>query len=680
MSFLAELRRRNVIRMAGLYLVGAWLFLQIAETLLPIFDTPAWVLKALVMLLALGFVPAMVLSWLFELTPEGIKRDGTSEPGQLPSANTAQRMDRLLLLGLIAVAGLVLADRFWPRGTPSDPSSSAAKSIGVAQNTGLVAVLPFQNRSVREEDAFLAEGIHDDLLTQLSKVASLRVISRTSMMRYLGSDKSIREIASETGAAVVLEGAVQRSGNQVRINMQLIDGSNDEHLWAETYDRELSADNLFAIQADIARVVTRALKTVLTADEEAALTAGSTGNVEAYQAFLQGKLLLQRSNRISPESVEQVLVYFDRAIALDPAFADAWARKARAQVAGYWFSGDQALRTAATTSLEQAKRLAPQGIETWLAEAYYAYAVQQDYRSAEALLQQVLQRLPEHAEAWLLRGYVARRDGRFDDALRALQRSLQIDPVNEPALDMLPHVYLHLGRFDQAAVGLAQADQLGIKSDLTAMLMELQQGKVDAAWAAVNGPDRLIPSFPYRVARASRDPERIAQALSPSLWPEDLRQPRGYPEDYALAQAEALLLAGQREQAMTALRDIEKRMLAMANPYPDGWRQSAQYLPCQLPGLLGDLDGVRAAERSYLDSNPTDVVTGIHIRQELAAAFALAGDPARAIEHLEFVAKVTSPASFLTASIDPRLDSIRTQPGYLALKSNYERWASEQPP
>jgi TolB-like protein/thioredoxin-like negative regulator of GroEL len=684
MDLFAELRRRNVIRMAGLYLVGSWLLVQVAETVLPAFDVPGWVLRGTIILLAIGFVPALVFAWIFEMTPEGLRRDAELDPARPIAPQAARRMDQLTLAGVLVLLAVVAADRWWPHAAaPADPDVPASATAVVsassrARENGVVAVLPFRNRSVREEDAFFAEGIHDDLLTQLSKVASLRVISRTSMMRYRDSDKSIPEIARETGAAVVLEGAVQRSGDQVRITMQLIDGATDEHLWAETYDRALTADTLFAIQADIARVVTGALQAVLTPAEEAALAAGSTRSVEAYEAFLQGKLLSQ-FDRISTERIGRALAQFDTAIALDPQFADAWARKSRAQMAGYWYAvGDPALREAAAVTLAEATRLAPEATETWMAQAYFAYWVQRDYAGAEVQLARVLARSPEHAEAWLARAFVARRDGRFEDALGALRRALQIDPINAEAWSELGSTLTLLGRFDPAAEALSEAKRLGLDVRRYRVSLQHSRGSPQAAWALIDGPDPSEPALAFRTALMTRDMQHIALALSPTLWPESLRSPPGHPEAYALAQAEALLFGGQRVEAEAALRAIDTRLRALDVPYPGGWGTNAHYWPCDLPGLLGDLDGVLAAERDYLENAPRDVWASADIRIALAIALARAGDVERSLEHLEAISELLGPSVYPLISINPRLDTLRTHPRYLQLKADYERFAAGQ--
>jgi TolB-like protein len=678
MSFFAELKRRNVFRVAAAYAVIAWLLIQAADILLGNFGAPEWVFKSFTALLLLGFPLALFLSWAYELTPEGLKRDANVPAEQSIAPAAGRRLDRLILVGLVVLITVVAADRFWPREPAPPEAGAAAGGVAVASEAGLVAVLPFRNRSVRAEDAFFAEGIHDDLLAQLSKIAGLRVISRTSMQRYADSDKSVPEIASELGAAVVLEGAVQRSGDQVRITVQLIDGATDVHLWAETYDRELTAETLFAIQADIARVITAALQVVLTPAEAASLAAGSTQSIEAYEAFLQGTLLSQY-DRISAERLTRAVGFFDQAIALDPGYADAHARKARAQLAGYWYAfTEPSWREDALRSLESAQRLAPESTETWLAEAYYHYWGRLDYARAEAALTRVLARSPEHVEAWLARAFVARRDGRFEDAMTAFRRVLEIDPVQIEALLDFTIFLSQLGEFAEAAAVMEQARRLGADTRERGIELALNRGDPEAAWGYIEGVFERWLRYPFSAALAGRDPQRIALALSPNVWPVEVRGPAGYPEAHALAQAEGLLVTGQVAQAQTELRAIRARLQALDVPYPGGWAANAEYWPCLLPGLLGDLEGVRAAEQDYLENAPRDVYASLNIRRELAVAFARAGDPGRALDHLEAVAGLSGPNAWLRFSIEPGLDALHGHPRWRALEANYDRWAAER--
>ena len=683
MSLFNELKRRNVFRVAIAYIVMAWLLMQVADVILNNIEAPGWVFRVILLVIGIGFLLALFFAWAFELTPDGLKRDADVTPEQSIAPQTARRMERIIL-ALFALALVFFAiDKFVL--APERESSLVAEAVKDSQDVTPVisdksiAVLPFRNRSVLEEDAFFAEGIHDDLLTQLSKVASLRVISRTSMMRYADTTKSIPEIAKELGAAVVLEGAVQRAGDKVRVNVQLIDGASDVHLWAENYDRALTTETIFAIQADIAQAVASATQVVLSPEETSALQAGSTQNLQAYEAFLRGKLL-SRTNSISTKSSQLAIAAFDRAIALDPEFADAYARKAQIQLLSYWLAvGSSTLREDSLESLLQAQRLAPDSIETLMAEVYEYYYGQLDYARADSTLNKILARVPNNAEAWGASAYVARRDGRFDDAIAALERSLAINPLDVDIINsMVEMLIMVTGDFDEAATMLQRAKQLGGDTRSREIWLHEAQGDPEAAWAAVDGPLTSFIRTPARIAMDTRDPQRIAYALSPAIWPEEQRGPGDYPEAYAMIQAEALLVTGQQAEADQLLAEINTRMQQRSNPYPSRWLGNAYYQPCDLPGMMGDLEGVRAAEADFLSSGRRDAWGARGVHRSLAIAFARAGDPERSLYYLELLVDNFGPHAYPVLSIKPGLDSVRTHPRYLALEKRYEVWKKQQ--
>lgn len=697
MSLFAELRRRNVIRMAGLYLVGAWLIVQVAETVLPVFDVPGWVLRALIILLALGFVPALVFSWVFEITPDGLKRDAGADTANPAGARTARRMDRLTLAGVLVLLVVIAADRYWPRDVPparpavsESPATTPAndveatarnESISAAQarEPGLIAVLPFRNRSARAEDAYFAEGIHDDLLTQLSKVSAFKVISRTSMMRYADSKLSVPEIAAELGASVVLEGAVQRAGDQVRVNVQLIDGESDLHLWAENYDRELTTETIFSIQADIAQAVAEAMQVALSKEEADALRAGSTQDLAAYDAYLRGRLASDLTS-ISTEAAMQGIAAYDRAIALDPGFAEAHARKARVQLLGNWLAvGPRSWREDARISLAEAQRLAPDNLETLMAQAYEYYLGDLDYARADAVLRTILERVPDHAEALEASGYVARRDGRFDDAFSYLERSLAVDPqATDVMIALVELLFIVRGDFAGAEAMLERARKLGADTRARAIWTAEEQGDLDTAWARVDGPLNNFVAAPARVAIKSRDPERIAHALSPEIWPQDQRSPGDFPEAYAMLQAQAMLALGRQAEATRLLDGIGQRMALRSDPYPSRWLGNAYYFPCDLPGMQGDLAGVRAAEADFIRNARRDVWGSRRMHLSLAIAFARTGDPERALHYLGQLTETFGPHTYGWFSVEPGLEPLYAHPRFLAMKADYERWAEEQ--
>jgi TolB-like protein len=271
-NLFAELKRRNVIRMAGLYLVGAWLLTQVASTLLPAFDVPSWALRGLIVTLALGFIPAVIFSWVFELTPHGLKREDDVAPEQSITPQTGRRMDRMIIVVLVLALGYFAFDKFalTPRREAALVSSAVPNESKSVINAKSIAVLPFENLSEEKANAFFTEGVQDEILTHLARIADLKVISRTSVMQYKsGAPRNLREIGQQLGVAHVVEGSVQRAANKVRVNAQLLDARTDAHLWAQTYDRDLA--DVFALQSEIAKAIADQLQAKLSPAEKSAI-------------------------------------------------------------------------------------------------------------------------------------------------------------------------------------------------------------------------------------------------------------------------------------------------------------------------------------------------------------------------------------------------------------------------
>jgi TolB-like protein len=344
MKLFSELKRRNVFKVAAAYIVVGWLILQVGEVLSPALRLPDWVLSTLAFFIILGFPLALFFAWAFELTPEGLKKEKDVDRSESITHVTGQKLNRVTA-GLLVVAVayilwdvLVRTDGEDNHEIGSGTLSSSAETVpdrgsaGAQDQTGdrapandkSIAVLPFQNRSANEENAsFFADGVHDELLTNLSKIGDLKVISRTSVMRFRETEQSMREIGEELGVATLLEGGVQRAGDQLRVNVQLIEARTDEHLWAESYDRELTAENIFAIQSDIALAIADALEAALSPELQEDLQRTPTTSLEAYELYLQAAQLSDHQNW---ESLEQALELSERAAALDPEFQQAFAQ------------------------------------------------------------------------------------------------------------------------------------------------------------------------------------------------------------------------------------------------------------------------------------------------------------------------------------------------------------------
>ncbi len=327
MSLFNELKRRNVLRIAAAYVVAAWLLIQVTETIFPLFgfgDTPA---RLVVIVLAIGFIPSLIFSWVFEITPEGLKKDADVDSEKSLTQSTGRNLDRIILAVLALALGYFAFDKFVLDPVEDEQIAQSARQEGLtaALSKSLgdksIAVLPFANRSNREEDQFFTDGIHDNLLTTIAKIGSMKVISRTSVMEYRNTIKKLPQIAKELGVANILEGAIQRSGNQIRINVQLIDAVTDEHLWAEIYDRELTAENLFAVQSEIAKKIADALQAELSTDEQRRIDARPTDNLLAYEAYMRGRqLMATRDGAKLKRATEE----FSKATEIDPMFALAW--------------------------------------------------------------------------------------------------------------------------------------------------------------------------------------------------------------------------------------------------------------------------------------------------------------------------------------------------------------------
>jgi len=334
MSLLTELRRRNVIRMAGLYLVGAWLLTQVASTVLPTFDVPSWVLRALIIVLALGFVPVLIFAWVFELTPQGLKRDAEVKPEESIAPQTARRMDRLIIAVLICALVYFGVDKFVlaPRRdaalvmqTTEHVTASAVAEKSMV-NPRSIAVLPFVNMSTDMENEFFSDGLSEEILNSLARIDGMQVVGRTSSFQFKGKNDDLRTIGDKLGVASVLEGSVRREGDRARITAQLIRASDGIHLWSQTYDRTLK--DTLAVQLDIAEQVAGALNVVLDDKQRERMRNAGVKNVDAFIAYQKGWKLYIDGHRKPDLNLIDTLrlanVEFDKAIALEHDFSFAY--------------------------------------------------------------------------------------------------------------------------------------------------------------------------------------------------------------------------------------------------------------------------------------------------------------------------------------------------------------------
>src|ERR1017187_5099740 len=361
-NFFQELKRRNVYKVAVAYIVAGWALAQGIAQVFPVFDIPNWVVRLIVLLIIIGLPIALSLAWAFELTPQGIKRTETAD--SMPGAARQKKHAWIfvVVIGGVLSLGLFFLGRYTARNKTASPEDASNKSI---------AVLPFDNLSRDPDNAYFAEGIQDEILTRLSKIAALKVISRSSTQKYKSSPDNLRDVGAQLGVANLLEGSVQKIANAVHVNVQLIRAATDEHLWAESYNRKL--DDIFGVEGEVAGAIADQLNAKLSGSEKQELAVRPTKNPDAYDAYLRG-LAFQGGVDDFRASVLKSIEAFEDAVRLDPEFALAWAHLCRQDgLVILNFDQSSQRRDAARQALDMAMKFGPDLVETKLANGVYKY-------------------------------------------------------------------------------------------------------------------------------------------------------------------------------------------------------------------------------------------------------------------------------------------------------------------
>jgi TolB-like protein/Tfp pilus assembly protein PilF len=603
-NFFGELKRRNVYRAAVAYGVVAWFLTQLTTQVFPFFEIPNSAVRFVVIALAVGFPIAMLLSWLYELTPEGIVRTEDLDPAQARSVQRATgRILDFIIIGvlLLVIAMLIVGRRPFYR----QPSESISQKS--------IAVLPFENRSEDKANAYFADGIQDEILTLLSKIAELKVISRTSTQQYQSKPRNLTEIAKQLGVANILEGSVQKVADQVRVNVQLVNAQTDSHLWAETYDRKLT--DIFSIESEIAKGIAESLQAKLTSGEEQALAVKPTNNPEAYDAYLRG-LAFEARSMFAIDNLMKAIGFYERAVELDPNFALGWARLSRAHAVLYFTGADTtaARRDAAKSALENAQKLQPNSAETLLALGYYQYWVLRDYGLAKTTFKRVQKMLPGSSDVLSALGGVARREGNWDQSVAHWEQALALDPRNvellnktavtyvmlrqfpaalklyDRALDIVPNdpdlmaskagIYQAEGNLEQAAKFLAEINgqtaygnafvtkitQLRLERNLGEAIRLLQARQAQLASEIERGINQVTLAIVQRLAGDTTGAKTNAEQARNALEPLCKNQPDNYMFAAMLSLANAALgekdsALKEAERAIILLQSVKDRML-----------------------------------------------------------------------------------------------------------------------
>lgn len=454
-TLLSELRRRNVLRVAAAYALVSWILIEAGSVLLPTFGAPEWFFRAYVVIVLCGFVVSMIIAWVFEVTPDGVVRErdidrSTYEP------RSGEKLNLTIIALLIVALGVSITFNVTGLRSKTDPAIES-----IARDS--IAVLPFSSRSADEENRYFADGIHDDILTRLAGVESLRVISRTSVNEYRDTTKNMRQIGRELGAATIVEGAVQRSGDQVRITVQLIDAGTDEHIWAESYDKALTIENVFEIQSEISAKIASALRAALTPEDQLRLASIPTNNIEAYSEYVKGRGNLSTRTFTSLQDARS---QFERAIELDPDYAQAHA--ALAQSVLVTLSNHQSIPQSEAFSIAAGAIDKALSIDPELAEAYAARGLMQYMQwnstgtrarniDAANSFEKALTLSPSLADAYVWFASLRQAEGEIDAAIDLMTKALTIDPLSRIPYVNLPSLYASRGQNAETTAMLLKA-------------------------------------------------------------------------------------------------------------------------------------------------------------------------------------------------------------------------------
>ncbi len=659
-GFFQEVQRRKVYRVAAAYIIAAGFIIQIGSAVFPAWELPSWTFRLVVVLLLIGFPIALILAWAYDVTPQGIRAT------KKIAAETHLRRNMIMLIatGVIvsAAAGFFLLPR------------ASARKIDKS-----IAVLPFQNLSDEKENAYFADGMQDDILTNLSKIGDLKVISRMSVMSYRGDGvRNAREIGKTLGVATLLEGSVRRSGNRVRVNVQLINASNDEHIWAEDYDRDLT--DVFAIQTDLAQKIASALQAKLSPNEKARLDHRPTQDPNAYLLFIQAHDYANRTDMFRDTSLKAEPL-FEQAIKLDPNFALAFADLSMVQSWVYHsFDPIPARREKVRLNADEALRLQPDLPEGHLALGFSYYYGDRDYARALTEFETARRGLPNDAQAYLAIGAIQRRQGKWTESTANLEKAAALDPKNANILGNLAFSYVAQRNFETADKILDRLIVAAPQSLQAALL----KGGVAALWKG----DLSVAEKQFSSVPPEADSEglmtwaRVWVLTLGRKFPEALQVLQKFrgetlvtwttaPCPKAFLEGTIHLLQGDKTKAQAELegaRVVSERLLREAPDDPNRHSQHGLILAALGQKEEAIAEGKRAVE---LLPESQDAFDGPQATAALAQIYAWTGESDEAFRLLDHLLVIPNGLTMPMLKLDPAWDRLRKDPRYQALLEKY---------
>jgi TolB-like protein/Tfp pilus assembly protein PilF len=662
-NFFAELKRRNVYKVAVAYIVAGWALAQGIAQVLPVFDTPNWLIRLLVVLIIIGLPIALAIAWAFESTPQGIKRteDADAMPAEAPRAKRAWIY--VAILGGLLSIGLFFVGRY--TAVTKQNAGSSAKSI---------AVLPFENLSDDKQNTYFADGVQDQILTNLAKVSDLKVISHTSARQYKsGMQRNLREIGRQLGVAYVVEGSVQRAGDRLRINAQLIDARTDIHIWAETYDR--TAPDLFAIQSELAESIVAQLKAKLSPKQKAEIEERPTQDLVAFDLYLQAKQIVD--SYLIVEDVRAALLKalqsLDEAIKRDEKFVAAYCYAARANDLLYFFDLDPTRDRIllAETAVNAALRLRPDSAEAHFAMADFLFRCRRDYDRALEELAIARPGLPNSTPFFILSGYINRRRNHWPEAERDFSTAVALDPRNPNAYNLLADTYVLQRRFPEAVQTYERVMDAGERTPI----VQFRQASALFNGTGNSKPLReVLARSPDMDVAGGQTPVRVMFALIDGNYAEAERilaaSPRPDFQDidfsfyYPKAWFEAMIARerGDSARALAALRTTRAILAQRLIVKPEHARTIA--VLAQVDAGLGQKELALQEAQHAIDLMPIskDIYDGGLVLEGLAQVYTWSNEHDRAIDLLQKLVAMPSYINYALLKFHPLWKPLRGNP------------------
>ncbi|PYL00215.1 MAG: hypothetical protein DME32_11340 [Verrucomicrobia bacterium] len=667
-SFFAELKRRNVYKVAVAYIVAGWALAQGIAQVLPVFDTPNWLIRLLVVLIILGLPIALAMAWAFESTPQGIKRTEDADAMPAEAAPGKRAWIYVAIAGGLLSIGLFFVGRY--TAVTKQNAGSSAKSI---------AVLPFENLSADKQNTYFADGVQDQILTNLAKVSELKVISHTSARQYQsGIQRNLREIGHQLGVAYIVEGSVQRAGDRLRINAQLIDARTDTHIWAETYDR--TAADLFAIQSELAESIVTQLKAKLSPKQKAEIEERPTQDLVAFDLYLQAKQIVD--SYLVAEDVRAALLKalqsLDEAIKRDEKFVAAYCYAARANDLLYFFDLDPTRDRIllAETAVNAALRLRPDSAEAHFAMADFLFRCRRDYDRALEELAIARPGLPNSTPFFILSGYINRRRNHWPEAERDFSTAVALDPRNPNAYNLLADTYVLQRRFPEAVQTYDRVIDAGERTSLV---------QFRRALALFNGTGdskplrEVLANWPDMDMAGGQTPVRMLFALLDGNYAEAERvlaaSPRPDFQDidlsfyYPKAWFEAIVAQerGDSAQVLNALRSTRAILAQRLIIKPEHARTIA--VLAQVDARLGQKDLALQEAKHAIDLMPIskDIYDGGLVLEGLAQVYTWSDEHDRAIDLLQKLVAMPSYINYARLKLHPLWKPLRGKPRFEAI-------------